>query len=170
MTQTDASTFICGVVEGFYGRPWTIEQRKRLFARMREFGMNTYLYAPKDDSKHRLYWRDLYLVEEAEALRELIDACAEYNINFVYAISPGLDIAYSSQKEQAILKRTSVQVPLLPSIRTGKGSSAPLGQCSGLGLTNYQFWLCQVYMTQCLSVPALMDYFLLFWTSNGQMR
>lgn len=28
-------------------------------------GMNTYLYAPKDDAKHRMYWRDLYSVEEA---------------------------------------------------------------------------------------------------------
>lgn len=23
--------FICGVIEGFYGRPWTTEQRKDLF-------------------------------------------------------------------------------------------------------------------------------------------
>ena len=26
--------FLCGVVEGFYGRPWTTEQRKDLFAKM----------------------------------------------------------------------------------------------------------------------------------------
>ena len=32
---------------------------------MKQFGMNTYLYAPKDDVKHRAYWRDLYTVEEA---------------------------------------------------------------------------------------------------------
>ncbi len=108
LPQINASEFICGVVEGFYGRPWTVEQRKRLFSRMGlEFGMNTYLYAPKDDSKHRAYWRDLYLIEEAEALRELIEACEKFNINFVYAISPGLDITYSSQKEQAILRRMS---------------------------------------------------------------
>lgn len=25
------SAFICGVIEGFYGRPWTTEQRKDLF-------------------------------------------------------------------------------------------------------------------------------------------
>ena len=25
--------FMCGVVEGFYGRPWTAEQRKELFRR-----------------------------------------------------------------------------------------------------------------------------------------
>lgn len=28
-------------------------------------GLNTYLYAPKDDCKHRAMWRDLYSVEEA---------------------------------------------------------------------------------------------------------
>lgn len=27
--------------------------------------MNTYMYAPKDDCKHRAFWRDLYSVEEA---------------------------------------------------------------------------------------------------------
>ncbi len=50
---------------GFYGRPWTSDQRKRLFKWMKTMGMNTYLYAPKDDAKHRMYWRDLYSVEEA---------------------------------------------------------------------------------------------------------
>ena len=28
------SSFICGVVEGFYGRPWTTEQRKDLFTKL----------------------------------------------------------------------------------------------------------------------------------------
>ena len=28
-------------------------------------GLNTYMYAPKDDCKHRAHWRDLYSVEEA---------------------------------------------------------------------------------------------------------
>ena len=61
----DKTKFMCGVVEGFYGRPWTSEQRRRLFQRMNKMGMDTYLYAPKDDCKHRMYWRDLYTVEEA---------------------------------------------------------------------------------------------------------
>lgn len=29
----DEKEFICGVVEGFYGRPWTTGQRKELFRR-----------------------------------------------------------------------------------------------------------------------------------------
>ena len=28
-------------------------------------GLTTYMYAPKDDCKHRAFWRDLYSVEEA---------------------------------------------------------------------------------------------------------
>lgn len=75
--------------------------------------MNTYLYAPKDDSKHRAYWRELYSIEEAEALRELIELSIQNEINFVYAISPGLDVTYSSQKDQQILKRKLDQVKQL---------------------------------------------------------
>lgn len=29
--QQKKPSFICGVIEGFYGRPWTTEQRKDLF-------------------------------------------------------------------------------------------------------------------------------------------
>lgn len=31
--------------------------------RSKRFGLNTYMYAPKDDFKHRVYWRELYSVE-----------------------------------------------------------------------------------------------------------
>jgi protein O-GlcNAcase/histone acetyltransferase len=101
---------ICGVVEGFYGRPWTAEQRRKLFNRMSKMKMNTYIYAPKDDAKHRAYWRDLYTVEEAEMLTTLIEAAEQRGITFVYAISPGLDMIYSDAKEMTKLKRKLKQV------------------------------------------------------------
>ncbi|KAF4521041.1 hypothetical protein B566_EDAN008113, partial [Ephemera danica] len=102
--------FICGVVEGFYGRPWTTEQRKDLFQKLKKWGMDSYLYAPKDDYKHRAYWRELYTVEEAEHLSGLISASREHGIVFYYALSPGLDITYSSAKEVGTLKRKLEQV------------------------------------------------------------
>ncbi|KAK8385333.1 hypothetical protein O3P69_012275 [Scylla paramamosain] len=102
--------FVCGVVEGFYGRPWTPEQRKDLFVKQQKWGMNCYLYAPKDDYKHRANWRELYTVEEAEHLTALITEARQHGITFYYAISPGLDITYSSQKEVAALKRKLEQV------------------------------------------------------------
>ncbi|KAJ3610955.1 hypothetical protein NHX12_023045 [Muraenolepis orangiensis] len=102
--------FISGVVEGFYGRPWTMEQRKELFRRQHKWGLDTYLYAPKDDYKHRMFWRELYAVEEAEQLMTLISAAKEHSIEFIYAISPGLDITFSNQKEVSTLKRKLDQV------------------------------------------------------------
>ncbi|CAH2984909.1 unnamed protein product [Chilo suppressalis] len=102
--------FICGVVEGFYGRPWTTEQRKDLFQKLKKWNMDVYVYAPKDDYKHRAYWRELYTVEEAEHLTSLISAAKSQGIIFCYALSPGLDITYSSQKEITTLKRKLEQV------------------------------------------------------------
>lgn len=103
-------SFVCGVVEGFYGRPWTPEQRRDLFRKMKKLGLNTYMYAPKDDFKHRAYWRELYTVEEAEHLTSLIQSAKENGIAFYYALSPGLDIGYSNSKELATLKRKLEQV------------------------------------------------------------
>uniref|UniRef100_A0A8D1FQM3 O-GlcNAcase n=1 Tax=Sus scrofa TaxID=9823 RepID=A0A8D1FQM3_PIG len=105
-----ARRFLCGVVEGFYGRPWVMEQRKELFRRLQKWELNTYLYAPKDDYKHRMFWREMYSVEEAEQLMTLISAAREYEIEFIYAISPGLDITFSNPKEISTLKRKLDQV------------------------------------------------------------
>ena len=67
--------------------------------RLKKWEMDSYVYAPKDDYKHRAYWRELYTVEEAEHLSGLISAAQENGITFYYALSPGLDIVYSSAKE-----------------------------------------------------------------------
>ncbi|XP_035021216.2 protein O-GlcNAcase isoform X1 [Hippoglossus stenolepis] len=108
--RSQEGRFISGVVEGFYGRPWTMEQRTELFKREQKWGLNTYLYAPKDDYKHRMYWRDMYSAEEAEQLVALISAAKQHGVDFIYAISPGLDITFSNPKEVAALKRKLDQV------------------------------------------------------------
>jgi hypothetical protein len=59
--------------------------------------MNSYLYAPKDDLKHRAEWRLLYEQDERDVLANLIKSASDNKIEFVYAISPGLDITYSSE-------------------------------------------------------------------------
>lgn len=99
-----------GVVEGFYGRPWTMEQRKELFKREKMWGLNAYLYAPKDDYKHRNYWRDLYTSQEAVELQKLIESAKKHDVDFIYAISPGLDITFSDVKEVDSLKKKVDQV------------------------------------------------------------
>ncbi|RVE60675.1 hypothetical protein OJAV_G00183310 [Oryzias javanicus] len=102
--------FLCGVVEGFYGRPWSMDQRKILFQWMQLWGLNTYLYGPKDDLKHRLLWREVYSPEEEGQLRTLIVEAQSRGLQFVYALSPGQDIVFSSSCDLALLKRKLRQV------------------------------------------------------------
>ena len=61
--------FLAGVIEGFYGQPWSQAERFELFDRMAAWGPNnTYFYAPKDDLKHRALWREPYSESESNTL------------------------------------------------------------------------------------------------------
>ncbi|KAM6949291.1 protein O-GlcNAcase [Aplochiton taeniatus] len=104
------SEFLCGVVEGFYGRPWSMDQRKVLYQWMQRWGLNTYLYGPKDDLKHRLLWREVYSPEEEGQLRSLIVEAQSRGLKFIYSISPGQDIVFSSPSDLTLLKRKLRQV------------------------------------------------------------
>jgi protein O-GlcNAcase/histone acetyltransferase len=94
---------LSGVIEGFYGQPWTQSERGELFDWMAAWALNTYVYAPKDDLHHRALWREPYPATEAGQLRQLIQAGTARNIRFVYGLSPGLDICYSREPELNLL-------------------------------------------------------------------
>src|SRR5437588_2095493 len=110
MANIETADFLAGVIEGFYGQPWTQAERFELFDWMANWGLNTYLYAPKDDLKQRAVWRQLYSASEAEALGQLIQACQQRNLRFIYALSPGLDVRYSSETDLNHLKRRFEQM------------------------------------------------------------
>ena len=97
--------FFSGVIEGFYGRAWTGPQRVEMLDWIRSAGMNTFVYAPKDDIKLRARWRETYDAAEAAKLRELVDAASERGLTFMVAIAPCLDITYSDAFEVETLKR-----------------------------------------------------------------
>lgn len=101
----NSNEFIVGVVEGFYGKPWTCDQRKDLFKRLKDLKLNAFMYAPKDDTKHRAKWRQLYSEVEAPQLKALIDEAKFYGIDFYYSLAPGLDMVYSEQTELDLLIR-----------------------------------------------------------------
>lgn len=49
-----------GFIEGYYGNPWSTQDRIDLMEFGGELKMNIYFYAPKDDPKHNAKWRELY--------------------------------------------------------------------------------------------------------------
>jgi protein O-GlcNAcase/histone acetyltransferase len=102
--------FLAGVIEGFYGPPWSEAERFTLFDWMQALGLNTYLYAPKDDLKHRALWREPYSAAEVESLSALVRGCAQRQLRFIYALSPGLDLRFSEAGELERLKARFAQM------------------------------------------------------------
>ena len=87
-----------GVVEGFYGEPWSHETRLSLIDLYGRYKMNYYIYGPKDDPYHSSpNWRKPYPADEAENLKELVEACKANRVHFVWAIHPGQDIQWTEE-------------------------------------------------------------------------
>jgi len=86
-----------GIVEGFFGPLWSMSHRKALLEFGAARGMNTYLYAPKDDPYHRERWREPYPREQWQALRQLIHHAQARRIDFVYGFHPGKGLCFSEE-------------------------------------------------------------------------
>ncbi|MCH5328499.1 MAG: beta-N-acetylglucosaminidase domain-containing protein [Coprobacter sp.] len=95
-----------GVVEGFYGTPWSHAVRLSLIDFYGKFKMNTYLYGPKDDPYHSCpNWRQPYPGKEAENIKELIQACNRNRVDFVWAIHPGQDIQWNEEDYRNLVNK-----------------------------------------------------------------
>jgi hyaluronoglucosaminidase len=92
-----------GIVEGFYGPPWSHDARLEMLTFLAAHEMNAYAYAPKDDAKHRAGWRVPYTVEELQRFKELAARADDVGVRFGFAVSPGLDITYDADDDRSIL-------------------------------------------------------------------
>ncbi|MDF9823990.1 hyaluronoglucosaminidase [Breznakia sp. PF5-3] len=88
-----------GYVEGFYGFPWTFEERASMLEGVGKFKMNTYIYAPKDDPYHKDNWRVLYPEEKAAELKELARIAKENNVSFCWSVHPGTGFNYNTDAD-----------------------------------------------------------------------
>ena len=95
-----------GVVEGFYGAPWSQEARIRQLDFYGRNKMNVYIYGPKDDPYHRTpNWRKPYPAREGEELKVLVNRAKENNVIFYWAIHPGQDIRWNEEDRSLLLQK-----------------------------------------------------------------
>jgi hyaluronoglucosaminidase len=95
-----------GVIEGFYGPPWSHGARLDAIEFLAALGMNAYVYAPKSDPRHRERWREPYEPHEHDAFGELARACRAVGARFGFALSPGLDVQYDDESDRrAVLRK-----------------------------------------------------------------
>ena len=103
-----------GIIEGYYGVPYSAEVTKDLFRFMARYKMNTYMYGAKSDPYHSRYWSDPYptaITEEQQRIgyltqdmmRDITKVAHETKVNFIWAIHPGK--AFADSDDNSVLDR-----------------------------------------------------------------
>ncbi len=92
-----------GVIEGFYGRPWTHDQRLDMIEFLADHGLNTFVYAPKDDPFLRERWREPYSGDRLDLLADLLARARSRGVDLVPCLAPGLSVQYSSAEDRDTL-------------------------------------------------------------------
>lgn len=87
-----------GVVEGYYGIPWSMKAR---LAQLDFYGrnkLNTYIYAPKDDPYHHgAGCYELYPDDKAAELKKVVAHARKNHVRFFWAIHPANTIDWSDR-------------------------------------------------------------------------
>lgn len=102
-----------GIVEGFYGYPYTMPNRLSLLEYCKRYKMNLYVYGPKGDPYHLGYWRRDYPTNltptekennmiTQDDLRKLAEKASACNVNFVWAAHPAMQDGISFASESAM--------------------------------------------------------------------
>jgi sugar phosphate isomerase/epimerase len=92
-----------GVIEGFYGVPWSFRERRHMVATIRRLGFDTYIYGPKNDPLHRDRWREPYPEAWRAQFAALAAFAEEVNVELIYAITPFIDFRIDDPADYAAL-------------------------------------------------------------------
>ncbi|HEX8217211.1 MAG TPA: beta-N-acetylglucosaminidase domain-containing protein [Allosphingosinicella sp.] len=77
-----------GLIEGFFGLPWSWEERRDAIDFLAPRGFSFYLYAPKADPWLRKSWQDPHPGSEMEALATLRAQCRIHGVRFGVGLTP----------------------------------------------------------------------------------
>lgn len=77
-----------GLVEGFYGRNWSWDERRAVLRALAPHDYRFYLYAPKGDAHLRRQWREPYPTDAAAELARFAADCRTAGVRFGIGLSP----------------------------------------------------------------------------------
>lgn len=76
-----------GVIEGFYGPPWSWSARRTMVELLSTWGGNRYVWAPKSDPLHRDHWQEPFRTDDIDGFASLRGA----GIGVHVGLTPGVD-------------------------------------------------------------------------------
>ncbi|MFI9616292.1 beta-N-acetylglucosaminidase domain-containing protein [Streptomyces sp. NPDC052023] len=98
-------TAVRGTAEGFYGAPWTREQRLAQLDFMGRTKQNRYLHAPGADLYRQARWREPYPAGQRAEFRELAERARRNHVTLGWAVAPGQAMCLSSDADVRALSR-----------------------------------------------------------------
>ncbi|MEV7522488.1 beta-N-acetylglucosaminidase domain-containing protein [Streptomyces sp. NPDC091371] len=94
-----------GITEGFYGEPWSGQQRLAQVEFMGRTKQNRLLIAPGDDPFRTTAWRQEYPAAQQAEFRALAERARANRVVLGWAVSPGQSMCLSSAEDRAALAR-----------------------------------------------------------------
>jgi len=107
-----------GVIEGFYGEPWSWGERSGYVSFLKQHGFSFYIYAPKGDAFMRKKWREPLPPVTEEKLAKLSVQCRSSGIEFGVGFSP-YEI-YLSEFDIEVKKLLQARLDFMSSIGVDK--------------------------------------------------
>ena len=101
-----------GLVEGYYGNPYSEADRMGLLQMFGETKMNVYIYGPKDDAYHKSKWREEYPTDLGKKITEYVNVAKANKIEFMWAIHPGEDIQWNDTDRANIVNKLKAMCAL----------------------------------------------------------
>lgn len=99
------SDFALGLIEGFYGRQWSWEERGDMAGFLGGSGFTHYIYAPKGDRCLRAAWRQPFSAQWLSDLERFGAQCRAAGLKWGLGLSPmGLQEQYSAGDREALAR------------------------------------------------------------------
>lgn len=103
-----------GIIEGYYGVPYSEEVTEDLFRFMARYKMNSYMYGAKSDPYHSQYWEKPYPqtitadqkkigMMTQDMMKDMAKVATANKVNFIWAIHPGT--AFFDTKSDDVLDK-----------------------------------------------------------------
>jgi hyaluronoglucosaminidase len=97
-----------GVIEGFFGKPWSWESRMTGADFLRDAKFQFYIYAPKSESFLRRRWREPIPKETLQRLSELSARCRQSGIAFGIGLTPfEIYLNYDARAQTSLRSKVS---------------------------------------------------------------